>query len=367
MATCNALDNIISSVRSSNLNYSYQETPFSLYITIRKTKVKRVHASGDHQSGQQDFKHNVELENLSLKSCIRDLEEKIDAYENNLKKLEGKVTSSEAEALHVYEEIKKEKDKVDKKDDELESLKNANENYNFIIAKLEAEKIELNNTIEKKEKEVYDVEKTNEGCQNAMKKLKEEVTKFKEEKNELERQNEQLEKNTKENKKAGDECKEQLDVKDKMLNELTRNNEDLEEKINSLLDLLYGCNYCGRHGDYCECDDIEGNDVELPAPDQCELRQPSSPSIVTPCIPPLGSTSPPWTPPPTPPCSGCGGVIYGPCPTSLCFACIPSLTLPDAPPCSDSPSTTPPGTPPSLSRTHQHHQSVHSSSSRKQI
>ena len=118
MATCNALDNIISSVRSSNLNYSYQETPFSLYITIRKTKVKRVHASGDHQSSQQDFKHNVELENLSLKSCIRDLEEKIDAYENNLKKLEGKVTSSEAEALHVYEEIKKEKDKVDKKDDE---------------------------------------------------------------------------------------------------------------------------------------------------------------------------------------------------------------------------------------------------------
>ena len=51
-----------------------------------------------------------------------------------------------------------------------------------------------------------------------------------------------------------------------MLNELAKKNEDLEDKITSLLDLLYGCNDCGRHGDYCECDDMEGNDVQLPAP-----------------------------------------------------------------------------------------------------
>ena len=159
---------------------------------------------------------------------------------------------------------------------------------------------------------------------------------------------------------------EQLDMKDNMLNEVAKKNEDLEEKINSLLDLLYGCNDCGRHGDYCECDDIEGNDVDLPAPYQRELRQPSPPPTVTPSIPPPSSTSPPpWTPPPTPPCSRCGGVNYGPCPTSLCFACIPTLTIPDAPPGSDSQSTTPPGTPPSLSRTH--HQPVHSTNSRKQL
>ena len=51
-----------------------------------------------------------------------------------------------------------------------------------------------------------------------------------------------------------------------MLNELAKKNEDLEDKITSLLDLLYRCNDCGRHGDYCECDDMEGNDVQLPAP-----------------------------------------------------------------------------------------------------
>ena len=144
MATSNALDNIISSVRSSNLNYSFQETPFSLYLTIRKTEVvKREHASCSEQSGQQDTKHDVEAikqENLSLKSCIHDLEEKLDASENNMKKLEGKVAKSEAEALNVYEQIKKEK--LDKKDDELESLKHVNENFNSVITKLETEKIE---------------------------------------------------------------------------------------------------------------------------------------------------------------------------------------------------------------------------------
>ena len=188
------------------------------------------------------------------------------------------------------------------------------------------------------------------------------MKKHKKENNEFERRNKQLEKKTEENKKAGDKVKEQLEVKDKMLNELAKKNEGLEEKINSILDLLYGCNDCGRHGDYCECDNIEGNDVQLPAPNPQEFCQPSPQHAVTPCIPPPCSTSPPWTPPPTPPCGSCGGVNNGPSPTSVCFVCVPSLTTPAHPPSSISPSTTPPGTPPSFRRTN--HQSVYSSSSR---
>ena len=81
-----------------------------------------------------------------------------------------------------------------------------------------------------------------------------------------------------------------------MLNELAKKNEDLEDKITSLLDLLYGCNDCGRHGDYCECDDMEGNDVQLPAPvDQNAFSQPSPPPTVAPCVPRPSSNSPPWT------------------------------------------------------------------------
>ena len=37
----NYCENILSSVRSSNLNYSCQETPFSIYLTIRKSWSKQ--------------------------------------------------------------------------------------------------------------------------------------------------------------------------------------------------------------------------------------------------------------------------------------------------------------------------------------
>ena len=42
-----------------------------------------------------------------------------------------------------------------------------------------------------------------------------------------------------------------------MLDELAEQKKGLEEKIDSLLDLLYGCYQCGRHGDFCECDTID--------------------------------------------------------------------------------------------------------------
>ena len=79
MATYNSLDHIISSVRSSNLNFTYQETPFSLYLTIRKTSIKK-HQSNGSESSQMGDVVALETENLVLKSCIRDLEGKLSAF-----------------------------------------------------------------------------------------------------------------------------------------------------------------------------------------------------------------------------------------------------------------------------------------------
>ena len=147
MTTLNALDHIISSVRSSELNYSYQETPFSLYLTIRKTKIKKHEASG-FKSSQTDVKALKE-ENLSLKGCISDLQDKLDASKHTMTILEGKVDASEAEALKAFEHIKEEKETLAKKDAELEGLKNVIKDKNSIIAKFETEKMEFHKIIEK--------------------------------------------------------------------------------------------------------------------------------------------------------------------------------------------------------------------------
>ena len=77
MAISNSLDQIISSVyvRTSNLHFTYQETPFSLYLTIRKTTINKDQASvlQSRQMNVQQAQHDVEAlktENLSLKTVF---------------------------------------------------------------------------------------------------------------------------------------------------------------------------------------------------------------------------------------------------------------------------------------------------------
>ena len=114
--------------------------------------------------------------------------------------------------------------------------------------------------------------------------------------------------------------------------------------MESLLDILYGCHECGLCA--CECDD------SIPE-DRVTSSEPSSPSAKpfetpAPHHPPQpGSSSSSWSPPPTPPCDSCGGTNFGPCPSSVCFACIPPLQM-DPELNTRSPSRTPPGTPPPL-------------------
>ena len=312
-------DQIISSARSSNLNFSYQDTPYSIYLTIRKTQIKNnIQASSFQINESPEIvlrdKEAFEKENKLLKNTIDELKENLDSSHDSTKILEEKVATAEAEAKKFFEEMKKWKEAATKKDDEIKCMKNVINNNNAAILKVENEKTELKKNIKSKEKEIAEMENSNQA-------LKEQT-------------------------------KEQIDVKTDMLNKLAKENKDLEEKVDSLLDLLYGCNDCGRHGDFCECDYLEEDGTELSPPDQQVFHQPSPPPAVTSANPddvhPLTSSTTPWTPPPTPPCSTCGGVNYGPCPTNVCFGCIPPLTVQDTPPCTNSPSRTPPGTPPPL-------------------
>ena len=136
-------------------------------------------------------------------------------------------------------------------------------------------------------------------------------------------------------------------------------NTSLEEKINSLLDVLYGCPECGLNK--CECGEaFMEEDSSSYLPPQCASTvEPSFPPSATPSNTPAApqhptqpsSGSSPWTPPPTPPCISCGEANFGPCPSSVCFACIPPLQIkPESN--NSSPSRTPPGTPPWLRSGH---------------
>ena len=122
---------------------------------------------------------------------------------------------------------------------------------------------------------------------------------------------------------------------------------DLENENSKLKDVLYGCCECGLF--ICECSDAIANDSSCSPP----TSQPSPPSVTSyetlapQHLPSPRSASYSWTPPPTPPCEGCGGINYGPSPSNLCFDCIPPLKCKSQPSSPCSPPRTLPGSPPS--------------------
>ena len=136
--------------------------------------------------------------------------------------------------------------------------------------------------------------------------------------------------------------KEEVIEKDNELKKTMDEKANLQEKMESLLDLLYGCNQCGLCE--CECNDPDKEDCGSSVPPQHETTRDPSPDTTS-QTPAPQSRSTPWTPPPSPPCSNCGGINFGPCPSSVCFGCIPPLSI-NSEPDASSPSRTPPGTPP---------------------
>ena len=318
MTASETFENLLKLVQSSFLNFKIELSPFSATIHLKKSFIRNQHGTpllpppgqdlamvtphaGDSDVRVQELMKKNEALNVNLNAAARETEkcnEVIEHFKNQLEQKQQEIDSLSLNNIELEKETK------------------------TLSSELYNTRIELTRNYEKH-------------------------TDLKVEKEVLEKKVLELQS---ESRAAQEIQEEKLAEKDAKLQEISDEKLGLEEKINSLLDVLYGCDECGYHGDYCECDASEDPNCRT-EPDQCELRQTSShcPSSVTPeMLQPAPATStsppPPWTPPPTPPCVNCGGENYGPCPTNLCFACIPSFT----PPCtgSSSPSRTPPGTPP---------------------
>ena len=132
-------DKILNSVRSTNLNFSCQETPFSLYLTIRKSLVKfnnphkpPAQANVVDNDGASDNLAIVE-ENIALKNNLKRLENELEISRNISKTLESKVEAAEATLFKHYKEIQQCKDTIGKRDDENKALKNVIKNNNSDI------------------------------------------------------------------------------------------------------------------------------------------------------------------------------------------------------------------------------------------
>ena len=102
MAACKAFDKILDCVKSSNLNFCLQLSPFSANISLKKTLVKD--KAGFYLNPPEDkfssSKQNREKENIELAKKVSDLECVI-------ADLRSRLDESQIDCEHAYKTIKK--------------------------------------------------------------------------------------------------------------------------------------------------------------------------------------------------------------------------------------------------------------------
>ena len=94
-------DTILHSVRSSNLNFSCQETPFSMYLTVRKS-LSKFHFEKEPTDGQSQVTDRliklVNDENAALKSELDRMKTDLEYAKDTARKLAAKVEAANSEA-----------------------------------------------------------------------------------------------------------------------------------------------------------------------------------------------------------------------------------------------------------------------------
>ena len=325
-------DAILEQVKNSSLNFQIQVSPFSALISLKKSFVKD--KSGNlllpsNRHGTSENTRESDEKNLKFERDIMVLTNMHKEVVDNLEKtLQEAKVKQEVVATEVNEREQKLKAEIEtlkktlkNRDGEIGNLKAAVKTSKDVSEKLN-KKLNENRTNYEREKDQILKEHV-----RGLKALKKEVVAVKEENMKL---------------------KEQCVLKDDELKEAFDEKVKLEEKVTSLLDVLYGCPECGLNS--CECDYSVNEDDYT---EGSSLTQHSTlPSFSEPIssaqlLAPPSSGSSTWTPPPTPPCTSCGGVNFGPSPTNLCFKCISPLRS-KSPHNSSSHTGTPPGTPPAL-------------------
>ena len=174
---------ILAEIRSSNLHYLVQESPFSMYLTLRKKFTKKstksdqkVQTSPSEIQNLEDKVNKLRDEKNSLEELLKQTELECEASKDVVKLFEEKLEKAESEFLKQCTNFKEIKDDNVSETKLLKvTVKNANEE----IKKLKKDLSEANKVIKTNEKNIYNLEQNLESTQEKNKILKDENNKFK--------------------------------------------------------------------------------------------------------------------------------------------------------------------------------------------
>ena len=163
----NSVNFIMQTVRESSLNYSIQETPYSLYLSIRKT-LSSSRASHSEISQAQilstSMKSEIEIlenklekaqkENLTLKANFEEAINEFEGYCRTIKRLESEIGS-------VKDDLKKCKDELKQSNELFDQMKAEKATIENDFSVVEGKYKISNKVIKEKQKEIADLVKEN--------------------------------------------------------------------------------------------------------------------------------------------------------------------------------------------------------------
>ena len=190
-------DKVLTELRASNLHYIVQESPFSVYITIRKKFAKAAPKVLTNNSESKPIIPmstlleqivNLESVNKSLKLAVEKQVCEL-SETKNVKLFEEKLEKAESEVLNQSKKFKEAKDELC---DEIKLLKKAIKQSNDETKVQQKTLTELRKNIKQKEKENYNLSQNLENLQEKAKTLKDTNNNQKMEKNKLDKINRKL-------------------------------------------------------------------------------------------------------------------------------------------------------------------------------
>ena len=168
---------IVQRVRSSNLHFSISETPYSVYMTIRKKFVNNsiVQRTKESKCDNIQLERNFSLlkesfdalsqENACLQSQIHEQEVALNKTEEIVRELEYERSTSKIELCNS---LSKNKEKLE----EIENQKNVSKKLNDEIARNKIDMNQAKKDLKQKEKEVYTIQNKVDNLEENFKKVK---------------------------------------------------------------------------------------------------------------------------------------------------------------------------------------------------
>ena len=192
-----ACDAVMSAIKTSQLDFVIQETPYSSFVTIRKKFQKgfnpRVQVA-EIKTAENHMLEEVHLENGKLKEVIKEKESQLELTKENSILLQEKLEKAEKDILKLHEENAKQKAIFA---EELSILKAQIKEKGDEILVYKVDAVKLGKTIKSLEKEVHNCEKKTSSLEEKIETLNVSKAEIKKERDRLLKDVKNLTKNSK--------------------------------------------------------------------------------------------------------------------------------------------------------------------------